>query len=113
MSTQLKPKTLTLTKSANRVALLCGIAAGTVTNKELEAVVIQDTAPREYRKPVVAEGQFFLSVSDAARWMYKNNAGNRFFVKGNRTEYQVINSLQQRISRWCTADDVEGYYWAE
>ena len=99
-------KKFPLTCRDGRVALLIGITAGSVGTSEIETAVIRDIEQRPYRKPVVANDIFYDSVSDAAR----AEVGNR--TKGLEAHRLVMNATK-RISRWCTADNVEGYYWAE
>jgi hypothetical protein len=96
------PQVFALTSVAGRVALLCGITAGTVTQKEVEAAVVMDTEKRPHRKPVVAEGMYFKSVTDAA-----------VCLTGARPTRREVMAEQKRIARLCNADNVEGYYWAE
>jgi hypothetical protein len=97
-------KKFPLTCQAGRVALLVSIHSGTVGKQEIEAAVLQDITKRPYRKAVVAGGVYYNSVSDAAR----AEVGTR--VRGSEAHRLVMNAVK-RISNWCTADNVEGYYW--
>jgi len=98
-----------LATSCNRIALITGIVAGTVPREEVEAAVIKDLERRPHKKPVVAEGIRFDSVTDAAKFIValqgKRMPKDEFF---RRVQGQI-----KRISRMCTQDCWEGYYWAE
>lgn len=100
--TKTTPAVFQLTSTAGRVALLCGLTAGTVTRKEVEAAIIADTAPRPYRKPVVACGMRFDSVTDGA-----------VHLCGRGASHNKIAAMKKNIANWCNADNLEGYYWAE
>lgn len=94
------PKAFPLTSAAARIALLVGITAGTVGRTEVEAAVLRDAEARPYRKPVVAGGIYFPSITEAANdW--------------SRPHWQSVGARQKEIARLCNADNVEGYYWAE
>lgn len=98
-----------LATSANRIALLTGILAGTVGDREVEAAVLKDTEARRRTKPVVAEGIRFDSVTNAAKHIvlsqHKRMPKDVF--------YRSVQSQIKRISRMCSQDCWEGYYWAE
>lgn len=98
-----------LTSSANRIALLVGITAGTVKRPEVEAAVLKDSEKRAYRKPVVAEGIRFESVTDAA----KSIVSNRSSRLNKYNFFRAVQSEQKRIARMCNQDCWEGYYWSE
>ena len=95
-----------LTSAAARVALLTSITAGTAGDREVEAAVLRDLEKRPYRKPVVAADVYYDSAADAARAIIGRN------VRGWNA-HRSISNLARKISRWCTEDNVEGYYWAE
>lgn len=98
-----------LTQSANRIALLCGIIAGTVEKKEVEAAVINDTLPRPRKKPVCAEGIYYPSVTAAAQAIVLSRR-----ARLNKEEYRrAVQSESKRIARMCEQDCWNGYYWAE
>jgi hypothetical protein len=98
-----------LASSANRIALLTGILSGTVGDREVEAAVLKDTEKRKRKKPVVAEGIYFDSVTDAARYMV-----NKSHARLKKDDYfDLVQSNLKRISRMCSQDCWEGYYWAE
>lgn len=98
-----------LASSANRIALLTGILAGTVGEREVEHAVLKDTETRRRAKPVVVEGIRFDSVTDAAKYMVLQT-GTRM----NKDRfYHSVQSQIKRISRMCSQDCWEGYYWAE
>lgn len=120
-----KYKEFKLTTQAGRVGLLCGLTAGTVTREEVEAAVLQDTEKRPYRKPVVAEGKRYASVTEAATALLSKYEKVATFNKktqaislisytevvANRSK--ALDALKHRIARLCNADDTEGYYWSE
>jgi len=111
---KVKHSTFALSTSSNRIALLLGIHAGTVTAAELEQAVLMDTEARLQRKPVVAEGRRFDSVTDAAHWIYRVRPELRSVQAGTQGgEHAAINRLIKRISRYATADNREGYFWTE
>lgn len=99
-------KKFPLTARDNRIALLLGVAAKTVDVREVEHAILRDSAARPFRKPVVADSVYYASVTDAAR----AEVGPR--VRGAEAHRLIMNAVK-RISRWCDADNVEGYYWAE
>lgn len=108
----IKPISFPLTKQADRVALLVGITAGTVTRPEVEAAVLHDTAKRPYRKPVVVEHMRFDSVTEAAHYL---TARPHFvFSSKNPVTYaKRLDAYKHQIARYCNADNVDGYYWSE
>jgi|APFre7841882793_1041355.scaffolds.fasta_scaffold44458_1 hypothetical protein len=96
-----------LASSANRISLLLGAHAGTVDRKEIESAVLHDTGKRLYRKPVRAEGIYFGSVTDAAKTLVSMRHGRL-----TRDQfYRLVQAEVKRISRKCTQDCWEGYYW--
>lgn len=99
-------KKFPLTCRDGRIALLVGITSGTVGDREVEAAVLNDIVKRPYRKPVVAADIYYDSAADAARAIIGRN------VRGWNAHRRISN-LARNISNWCTADNVEGYYWAE
>lgn len=103
--------TFPLAQSANRIALLVGITAGTVSTAEIESHVLHDTIKRKRSKPVVAEGQWYKSITAASYDIVSMRASSKRLTKMEYTK--VVKSEQQRISRLCTADCWEGFYWAE
>ena len=101
-----------LTSTCNRMALLLGIHHGQVPTEQLETAIIQDSGPRPYRKAVVVEGRRFDSVTDAAHWVSRTQPNMRNLQNGNHTgDHATIQRLVKRISRWCTDDNRDGYYW--
>ena len=107
-----------LAKQSGRVGLLCGITAGTVTAAEIEHAVLKDTEPRTYRKPVVvpdfgyipAREQRFDSITEAAHYLV-TWLGDTW---GQNEEYaRKLDAMKHRITRYCNADNVLHYYWAE
>ena len=94
------PITFPLASSANRIALLVGVLEGTVPAAQIKAEVEHDSLARPYRKPVVAEGIRFDSVTDAAKALTMSD------------DHRVVESRRQQIARWCNADNVDGYYWS-
>lgn len=95
-----------LASSANRIALLAGIAAGTVDTNEIEAAVLKDTEKRVRSKPVRAAGIYFASVTDAAKFLV--SADSRM---DKDTYYLKVQAKRKKISSMCTADCYHGYYW--
>jgi len=98
-----------LASSSNRIALLTGIVAGTVGKAEITKAVLKDTERRKHKKPVVAEGMYFDSVTDAARFLVSKG------VRGLHKDvyFDLVQSKMKKISRMCTQDCWAGYYWAE
>ncbi len=96
--------TFNLSTVMGRVGLLCGITAGTVDRKEVEAAVLRDTEKRPYRKPVVAYGVRYESITAAAaeRW----HPWSQPTLSEQKAEQAYIRKL-------CNADNVEGFYWSE
>ena len=97
------PERFPLASQANRIALLTGVLCGYVSKDEIKAALTQDAKPRPHRKPVVAFGKFFISVSAAARWRMNQPGGKE------KTE----NTWVKYISRRCEQDCWEGFYWSE
>lgn len=102
-----QPKTFSLTKSADRIALLCGITAGTVSRAEVTTAILNDTEKRPYRKPVVANFIRYPSITAAAEAL----------CSGCDTWYNYtsndLSAMRKHITHLCNKDDVPGYYWAE
>lgn len=94
-------KEFSLASTAGRVALLAGLTAGTVGRPEVEAAVLRDTEKRPYRKPVVAKGKRYSSVTEAAEAI----------CTGYATRREVM-AMQKTIARYCNADNVSGFYWS-
>lgn len=91
-----------LRTTAGRVALLTGIAAGTVTQKEIEYNVLVDIEKRPYRKPVVAYGKRYPSVTAAAADSCYQGAS-----------LNTLKNEQAFIRNLCNKDDTVGFYWSE
>ena len=96
-----------LASSANRIALLTGIVAGTVGDKEVEAAVLKDTEARLRAKPVRAEGLYFASVTEAAKTLVTAEHGRL----DKDTYYRKVQSRIKKISRMCNEDCHDGYFW--
>jgi hypothetical protein len=97
-----------LTHSANRVALVTGLIAGLVSKAEAQDSIVHDTLARKWKKPVVAEGTRYESVTAAAL-----SAVNARGVKlSPQDHFKAVQSEVKRISRLCTQDCWEGYYWS-
>jgi len=94
---------LPLTCQAGRTALFIGLTAGTVTREEVEQAVLLDNEKRPYRKPVVAYGKRYSSITAAA--------ADRF--NGRLATSNQHKSEQARIRRLCNEDKTVGFYWAE
>jgi hypothetical protein len=109
MMKKIVPTEFPLAQSANRVALLCGVVAGTVDRAEVEAAVINDTLPRPYKKAVCAEGQYYRSITEAAR--------SRVLARNsrmNKERYRLaVQAEAKQIARMCDQDCWNGYYWTE
>ena len=105
MPAKVKPAEFPLTNSSRRIALLTGVLAGTVGSRELKHHIALDAEPRPYKKPVVAWGKRYESISAAAA-----AAHTRFRWTGqDRTEA----AWQKYIARLCNADCWAGFYWSE
>jgi len=100
-------KVFPMASSANRIALLSGVLSGTVGDREVEAVMLVDSEPRAYRKPVRAEGIYFESVTEAAKVLVSMRNGRM----DKDSFFRAVQSEQKRISRKCTQDCWDGYYW--
>jgi hypothetical protein len=96
-----------LASSANRIALLTGIIAGTVGDREVEAAVLKDTESRLRTKPVRAEGLYFASVTEAAKTLVTAEHGRL----DKDTYYRKVQARIKKISRMCNEDCHEGYFW--
>lgn len=96
-----------LASSANRIALLTGIVAGTVGDKEVEAAVLKDTEKRRRSKPVRAEGLYFASVTEAAKTLVTAEYGRL----DKNTYYRAVQARIKKISRMCNEDCHDGYFW--
>lgn len=101
-----------LAQSASRVALLVGITAGTVCSREIEAAVLADVEPRRHKKPVVAEGVRYESVTAAAKALVTARSSTALRMR-KEVFFSLVQSEQKRISRLCTKDVTVGYYWSE
>lgn len=101
--------TFPMASSAHRIAIVSGMLAGTVEKEEAMQEVLHDMTPRAHKKPVVAEGQRYDSVTDAAKFLV--------LVRGGRSSkeqfFRAVQCEQKRIARLCTQDCWDGYYWAE
>ena len=98
-----------LASSIHRAALITSIVAGATGKDEAEAAVLHDLQPRRHKKPVVAEGIYFESVTAAAKAL----VARRVRKASKETFFRIVQSEQKRIARMCTEDCWEGYYWAE
>ena len=98
------PKVFPLTTVAGRIGLLGGLTAGTVTREEVEynmLVVVPRHTGGEVR---------FDSITDAAKYLVMCENG----ITLNRYDYaRKMDCMKHRIARYCNADNVEHYYWAE
>lgn len=97
-----------LASSANRVAIITGLLAGTVSKVEAELAVERDVGKRTRCKPVVAAGVRYDSVSDAAKFLVLIRPGR----SSKEAFFRAVQSEQKRIARLCTQDCWDGYYWA-
>jgi len=91
-----------LTTVAGRVGLLGGITAGTVGLAEVKAAMLQDTEKRPYRKPVVAYGKRYRSISEAAEDLC-----------GWGASYNDMAAMRAHIRSLCNEDKTVGFYWSE
>lgn len=99
-----------LSSAAGRTALLIGITAGTVSQKEIERAVLRDNEKRPYRKPVVAYGKRFDSVRSAATSQLANELVG---ARSGPTYARMLNAEEKRIAYYCNKDDTVGFYWSE
>ena len=91
-----------LTTVAGRVALLTCVISGDVSNRALKEIVVHDTEKRPYRKPVVAAGKRYSSITEAAEG-----------ICGKMAPRRRILAMQKMIANYCNADNVPHYYWSE
>lgn len=96
-----------LASSANRIALLAGVLSGTAGDQEIESAMLKDSGKRAWRKPVRAEGIYFASVTEAAKTLVTMRSGRM----NKDTFFRAVQSEQKRISRLCTEDCHDGYFW--
>lgn len=99
-----------LSSSAGRAAMLISIAAGTVSNKEIERAVLIDTEKRPYRKPVVAYGKRYSSIRQAAT---SQLAIELVGARSGLNYARMLNAAEKRIAYLCNKDDTVGFYWSE
>lgn len=104
---KVNPMVYPLTTSAGRAGLLLSITAGMVGHAEVEAAVLNDVAPRQYRKPVVVEDIRFPAVRDAALYLVAREK-----IKNKLAYARRLDALRKQITNWCNADNVAGYYWS-
>ena len=96
-----------LASSANCIALLSGVLSGTVGDREVEAAMLKDSEARRRAKPVRAEGIYFASVTEAAKVLVTNQYGRL----DKDTYYRKVQAKIKQISRMCTEDCHDGYFW--
>jgi hypothetical protein len=113
-----KPQQFKLSTQTGRMGLLMGISAGTVDKEELEAAIIEDSTPRPHQKPVVVPwhtgGEVrFPSVTAAATYLFTAEQAKVRQSYAPADYARKINNIKQRIARYCNADNVPHYYWAE
>lgn len=99
-----------LASTAGRTALLVGITAGTVTQKEIERAVLIDNEKRPHRKPVVAYGKRYSSVRQAAT---SQLAAELVGARSGPNYARMLNCEEKRIAYLCNKDDTVGFYWSE
>ena len=104
---KVNPMVYPLTTSAGRAGLLLSITAGMVGHAEVETAVLNDVAPRQYRKPVVADDIRFPSVRAAAIHLMRG------YLVSRQDYARMLNATEKRIANWCNKDNVAGYYWSE
>lgn len=95
------PQVFPMNTVAGRTALLIGLTAGQVSRAEVEAAALLDNEKRPYRKPVVAQGRRYRSVTQAAE-----------AICGATAPRKRVLAMQKTIARYCNADNVAGYYWS-
>lgn len=96
-----------MASSANRLALLSGVLSNTVDKREIETVMLKDSEPRLRSKPVRAEGLYFASVTEAAKTLVTAEYGRL----DKDTYYRKVQARVKKISRMCTEDCHDGYFW--
>lgn len=101
--------TFPLASSAYRIAVISGLIAGTVTRNEAMMNIVVDATQRRHKKPVVAEGVRYDSVSDAAKFLVLLRPGR----SSKEAFFRAVQNEQKRIARLCNQDRSEGYYWSE
>lgn len=111
-----------LNTSAARVAALLTLIDQVEAGKSGAAVramkacaEAEATGRGYYRRAVVAENRRHASITEAARTVahLRPDLWQNTPAALRMDAYAVMKGLQALIRRWCDADDVEGYYWAE
>lgn len=97
---KVKHKEFPLAGQSGRVAILLGVLDGSVKEAEIKHYVSRDVEKRPFRKPVVANGVRYESVTAAARAIAKSN------------ELNAVEAERKRIAQLCNEDCWVGYYWS-
>jgi cell division protein YceG involved in septum cleavage len=98
-----------MASSAHRIAIVSGLISGLVGRAEAMRTIEQDAGQRRHKKPVVAEGVQYDSVTDAAKFLVLVRPGRL----SKEAFFRAVQNEQKRIARLCNQDQTEGYYWAE
>lgn len=115
MATALKvtPGTFPLTSSSMRIALLLGVEAGEVSSEEIRHHVLLDSEKKPRRKPVVAFGRRFDTITEAARWRISVTGRGVDVGKYGGPVFGSVDNWRQWIARQANQDCWEGFYWCE
>lgn len=92
-----------------RTMFLTGLQTGAIPLTYIKPTMAMDNEARPYRKPVVVEDIRFDSITEAAEYLLKKEIRRYKVIDVPRK----MDCLKHQITRWCNADNVEGYYWAE
>jgi len=102
MTDRIQPRVFPLTRQSGRVALLLGVLDGHVGVQELQAAVALDVEPRPHRRPVMAWGRRFESITQAAAEAARRQPG-----------VMTARSWQRWVKQQADADCWAGFYWCE
>lgn len=101
-----------LTTHSGRVGFLSSVrelTRSTAVREAIETAMVTEIEPRPYRKPVVAQGRRYESITAAARDIRIRDYPGLSVADAADQERR----LRVNIGRWCREDNREGYYWSE
>lgn len=91
-----------------RVTLLQTVRAGTCTVSTIDAAIKQDSKTRKYKKPIVAYGVRYASITDAAKALLLQRK-----TRWDKDDYcNALSNQKQRLTRLCNEGPVTGVYWS-
>ena len=101
-----------LARQSGRVALLLGVLDQTVTAREIQSAVLQDTEKRPRVKPVVASGRRYSSLKAAAEGLVarQDQLAVESMLRYGPGE-RMMRALERAISYRATRDTFHGFYW--